>query len=496
MEKRNYRISKSQYLKGIQCPKALWLYRHRPDLAPEISESQQYLFDIGHEIGKLAQQYFRGGIEITAEHYEIDKSIKSTKSAIKQGQNILFEATACSKDGAYSRIDILKKVKGGDAWDLIEVKASTSVKDYHIDDITLQRYAFLNAGYRIRKSILMYVNNEYVRSGELDLKKMFKQEGCTKLVDKKIGQVKGNVKKLIETINKKNEPPMEIGDQCSSPFDCDYMGYCWDHVPDYSVYDIFKGNKLNDLLSENILSVSDIPDDFKVTDRQQIDIDSFKRNRIYKDKKRIKEFLSSLTYPLYYLDYETINHAIPLFDNTSPYQLIPFQFSLHIQKKKGGKLKHVEFLYTEQGDPRPELIKSLLENCGEKGSVVVYNKGFESRINSELGQAFPKFKNRLKQINQRMVDVMIPFKSRFLYHPKMEGSASLKDVLPAFVPGMSYDDLAISDGESASMLYLSCIKDMVSEEEKNKIYKDLRKYCKQDTFAEVKLLEVLYRNGL
>jgi len=490
-----YRISKSQYLKGIQCSKALWLYRHRPDLAPEISESQQFLFDIGNEIGKLAQQYFRSGIEIEAEYYEVDKSIKSTKKAIKQGDKILFEATACSKDGAYSRIDILKKVRGSDFRDLIEVKASTSAKDYHIDDIALQRYAFLNAGYRIRKSILMYVNNEYVRSGELDLKKLFKQEDCTKLVDKKIGQVKRNVKKLIETINNKNEPPMEIGGQCSSPFDCDYKGYCWDHVPDYSVYNIFKGNKLNDLLSENILNIPDIPGDFNVTDRQLIEVNSFKRNRIYKDKKRIKEFLSSLTYPLYYLDYETINPAIPLFDNTSPYQLIPFQFSLHIQKIKGGKLKHVEFLYTEQGDPRPELIKSLLENCGEKGSVVVYNKGFESRVNNELGQAFPKFKNRLKQINERMVDVMIPFKSRFLYHPKMKGSASLKDVLPAFVPKMSYDDLAISDGGSASILYFSCIKNLVSEADKNKIYNNLKDYCCQDTLAEVKLIEVLNKNS-
>ena len=248
-------------------------------------------------------------------------------------------------------------------------------------------------------------------------------------------------------------------------------------------------------MSENILNISDITNNFKATNRQQIEINSQNNKRIYKDKKKIKEFLNSLKYPLYYLDYETINPAIPLFDNTSPYQQIPFQFSLHIQKKKGGELKHVEFLHTGQDDPRPALINSLLKNCGNEGSVIVYNKAFESRINYMLGQDFPRFIGKLKEINNRMVDIMTPFKSRFLYHPKMEGSASLKNVLPAFVPQMSYDKLEIQDGGTASILYFSCIKNIVSEEDKNKIYKDLSDYCKQDTLAEVKLLEVLYRNG-
>lgn len=495
MAKKNYRISKSQYIKGAQCPKALWYYRHRPGLAPEVSESQQFIFDIGHEVGELAQKFFKSGIEITDEFYEIDKAIKSTKRAIKQGAKIIFEATASSRDGVYSRIDILKKVRGSDRWDMIEVKSSTGVKEYHIDDLAVQKYAFTKAGYKIRKSILMHLNKHYERFGELDLKELFNLEDCTRLVNNKMDEVKINIKDLIKLVNKRKEPIVDIGGHCTSPFPCEYMDHCWAHIPDYSVYDIFKGNKLNDLLAKNILNVSDIPDNFKATDRQQISINSYKNKRIYKDKKRIKEFLNSLKYPLYYLDYETINPGIPLFNETSPYRIIPFQFSLHIQKTKGGKLKHVEFLHTGEDDPRPELIKSLLINCGKKGSVVVYNKAFESRVNYLLGQDFPEFSGRLKEINKRMVDIMVPFKSRFLYHPKMEGSASLKNVLPAFVPRMSYDKLEIQDGGSASMLYLSCIKNMVSEEDKNKIYKGLRKYCKQDTLAEVKLLEILYKNG-
>ena len=495
MKTKKQTISKSQYLKGIQCPKALWYYRYRRDLAPEISESLQFIFDIGHEVGELAQKYFKGGIEIKEEYYEIDKAIKSTQKAVRQGAKIIFEATASSRDGVYSRIDILKKVRGSDRWDMIEVKSSTSVKEYHIDDMAVQKYAFTNAGYKIRKSILMHLNRHYERFGELDLKELFDLEDCTKVVNNKMDNVVENVKDLIKVVNKRKEPAVDIGAHCTSPFSCDYMAHCWAHIPDYSVYNIFSGKKLIGLLSENILNISDIPDNFKATDRQQIEINSQKNKRIYKDTKKIKEFLNSLKYPLYYLDYETINPAIPLFDNTSPYRQIPFQFSLHIQKKKGGKLKHIEFLHTGQDDPRPALINSLLKNCGEKGSVVVYNKGFESRINYMLGRDFSRFYGKLKEINNRMVDIMTPFKTRFLYHPKMEGSASLKNVLPAFVPRMGYDKLEIQDGGTASILYFSCIKNMVSEEDKIKIYKDLSDYCKQDTLAEVKLLEVLYRNG-
>ena len=490
-----HRISKSQYLKGVQCPKALWLYRHRPDLAPEISEGQQYIFNTGNEVGKLAQKYFKDGVEIEEEYYKIDQAIDSTKKAVSQGKDIIFEATAASGDGAFSRIDILEKVNGTDDWDLIEVKSSTEVKDYHIDDIALQRYAFSEAGYNIRKSILMHLNNNYVRSGELDTNKLFTLEDCTELIIDKMIEVKGQLRDLIAMLNLKNEPKMEIGDQCKDPFECDYIPYCWQHVPDYSVYNVFRGRKRDELLAQNIIEVSGVPDNFDLTERQFTDIRSYKTNEIYRNQTAIMEFLDQLIYPLYFLDYEAIWPAVPLFDKTSPYQQIPFQFSLHIQPQRGGELKHIEFLHTEKGDPRPDFIKSLIAKCGQNGSVVVYNQAYESRINNELGRDFQKYKSDLEKINDRMVDLLVPFRSRYLYHPEMKGSASLKSVLPAFVPDMTYDGLGIQDGEMASIRYLSCIKNLVSDTEKIKIFKDLIKYCSQDTLAEVKLLDVLYRNG-
>jgi len=324
-------ISKSQYLKGLQCPKALWLFRNRRDLAPAISEGLQFIFDMGHEVGELAQRYFGAGIEITEPYYKIKQAIQCTTKAAKRGADLIYEATACSESGAYSRIDNLKKVAGSNNWDLIEVKSSTEVKDYHIDDMALQRHAFTGGGYRIRKSILMHVNNNYVRSGTLDLQRLFTLEDCTGIVEDRLEEVGAKVAELINLINSRNEPEIEIGGHCSSPFECDYIPYCWDHVPDYSVYDIFSGRKLDALLQDNLLEVSEVPDNFDLTDRQAVEIRAYKSNQIHCDTAEIEAFLAQLKYPLYYLDYETISAAVPLFDNSSPYETIPFQFSLQQQ---------------------------------------------------------------------------------------------------------------------------------------------------------------------
>ena len=487
------RISKSQYIKGLQCPKALWLYRHRPELAPEVSDTTQYIFDSGHEVGELAQKYFAGGIEITDPYYETQNAIASTERAIKNGYDFIYEATAKSPDGAYSRIDILSRVPGTDQWDLIEVKQSTGIKDYYIDDMSLQKYAFVGAGYNIRKTILMHINNEYVKEGDLDLKQLFVLEDCTDIVSEKIIDVKSKLENLINVIISKEEPQVNIGDQCGYPFACDYMHYCWSHIPEYSVYNVLRGSKLESLLAEEIIEINDIPDDYNVTDREAIAINSYKKNTVHINKDGINQFLESLIYPLYYLDYETIFPVIPLFDNSRPYQQIPFQFSLRIQKKPGGELTHIEFLHRQPTDPREAFIKSLIKSCGDKGSVVVYNQGFESRINRELREAFPEYEDSLVDINNRMIDLLVPFRSRHLYHPKMKGSASIKSVLPAFVPELSYDELEIGDGGAASLVYLSCIKDSIPAAEKEKAYANLKVYCGRDTLAEVQLVDILYQ---
>ena len=404
-------ISKSQYLKGLQCPKALWLYRHRPDLKPEVSPALQHLFDSGHEVGLLAQKYFEGGVEIVEAYYKIAATIRTTEEVVAQNSPAIFEAAACSPDGAYSRIDILRRCRESGVWDLVEVKSTTSVKGYHIEDMALQRYVFTGAGYNIRKSILMRIDNQYVKSGPLDVQKLFHLEDCTADVEAQLAVVRVSLEPLKAVLASPDEPAVPIGEQCKAPFACDYIPYCWQHVPAYSVYNLFRGDKLAALLSKGILDVADIPEGFDVTQRQGIEIDTFKEHRVHVDCAAISKFLGRLIYPLYFLDYETINPAVPLYDGMRPYQKVPFQFSLHVQQENGGPVAHTGFLHTGLGDPRPHFVKELLGSCGGTGSVVVYNQTFEAGVNEILAETFPQHAAALHAINDRMADLLVPFLS-------------------------------------------------------------------------------------
>jgi hypothetical protein len=478
---------------GLQCAKALWLHRHRPDLAPSITEQKQWRFESGHEVGRLAQTCFDSGHLIDEPYFAVDQAIAATHRAMATGCQAIFEATSCSSDGACARIDILNKRAPDIGWDLIEVKQSTAVRDYHIEDITLQRYAFSEAGCVVRRSILMHLNRHYLRRGDIDVQRLFLQEDCTDRVLPRMTMVPGHLSNLLQAANQPDEPLLPIGRHCKSPFECDYIDYCWQHVPVYSVFNVFNGSKLDGLLAMNILDVRDLPAMLPLTDRQRIDINVHESGRMHVDRDAIAGFLGTLTYPLYYLDYETVFPAIPLFNESSPYQQIPFQFSLHIQKAPGGSVEHIEFLHTDLSDPRPDFVGALIDGCAGRGSVIVYNRAFESRINRELAALFAPHAAVLEDINSRMVDLLTPFRARYLYHPAMMGSASIKKVLPAFVPEVGYDNLAIGDGATASRIYLKCLKGMVEEPERQMIYIDLKRYCAMDTWAEVRLIEALYQ---
>ncbi len=492
-EKRQVRISKSQYIKGLQCPKALWLYRHRPDLAAPVTDAKHRLFDSGHAVERMAWECFPAGMEITDPYYEIDKAIASTLAMIDQGATTIYEATACSASGAYCRIDILHKKQKAEKWDLIEIKQSTGVKDYHVDDMSFQRHVFESAGFPIGDSFLMHLNNAYVRRGPLEYDKLFTLENCNAPVAARLPEIPLQLAALKKMIRTSKEPCRAIGPHCSSPFECEFSNYCWQDIPATAVHRFFTGRQLEALLEREIHDIFDVPPDYAGPKRQQILLDAHKNGKSHIDPSGINVFLKTLQYPLYFLDYETIFPAVPLFDESSPYQQIPFQFSLHIQKTPGGSVKHIEYLHTEPTDPRTGFAAALVDACGETGSVIVYNQGFESRINRELGALLPEYKTALDQINARMVDLLAPFRSRIVYHPAMNGSASLKAVLPALVPELDYDGLAIADGTTASNMYLHCISGKCTEPEKKQIFTDLRKYCTMDTWAEVKLIEFLYR---
>ncbi len=486
-----HKISKSQYLKGLQCTKSLWLYRHRKDLAPEITPDKQALFDTGSAIGELAKQYFSKGVEVTNDYWDVQGAVEATKSYIKRGEASIFEATALHPiDGGYSRIDILKHVEGSDEWDLIEVKGSTSVKDYHYDDMAFQYHVFHAAGYKIRSCQMMLLDNTYIRNGEIDPKAIFKFEDITPHVLTKQAETEAVSGQLGYVLERKEEPKVSIGARCFTPFECDYRHYCWAHVPDYSVYDVFQKPKAEEIAKLYGLSLEKLPRDIWPSGNKALDLESYLNGQELVDAENIRAFLSQLQYPLYFLDYETLMPAIPLFDGTRPFQQIPFQYSVHIQQAPSSPLSHKEFLHQDQSDPRKAFVEKLVQDCGEEGTIIVYNQAFEIARNNELAADFPEYAESIKAINDRVIDLLVPFRNRWLYHPDQKGSASIKAVLPAFTD-LSYDDLEISHGGEAMRQYGAFRSGSLDASFLAALWQDLSVYCEQDTYAMYELLKIL-----
>lgn len=489
-------ISKSQYIKGKQCPKALWFSLYRKDLAPPVDAAKQALFDSGNEVGDWAKKCFPAGVEVTEPYFKAREGADATAALISAGHEVIFEATAIHAiDGTYSLIDILRKVSGADAWDMIEVKGSTGVKDYHSDDMSFQYRVFTGAGYRINRCFMMLIDNEYVRRGGIDPQRLFKMEEITADVLGQQPDIEAAVLTMKSVCESKDEPQASIGARCFKPFDCDYMKHCWNGVPDYSIYNVFTGKKADEIVeSLGSYEVKSLTAELMPAGAKAKYVRSYISGEVYSEPANIRGFLQGLQYPLYYLDYETIAAAIPLFEGTRPFQAIPFQFSLHVEHSPGAELQHHMFLHKEATDPRKAFIEDLISRCGSKGSVVVYNQAFEKGINTSLQRDFPNHAAAIEEINARMVDLLVPFKSRWLYHPAQNGSASIKNVLPAFTP-LKYDGLGITNGQDASQKYLDFMHSKLSPVETEKLMADLEAYCGLDTLAMKALVNVLYENA-
>jgi hypothetical protein len=270
------------------------------------------------------------------------------------------------------------------------------------------------------------------------------------------------------------------------------MGYCWQHVPENSVFDIggLKRDKKFDLYTNGIVRMTDVPDEYGLSDRQRLQIEALRSGRSVIDRKAIRNFLKTLSYPRYFFDMETVNPAIPLFNKSRPYQAIPFQFSIHYKKSKRSALTHYEFLAETGKDPRPEFIERFLEYTDAPGDIIVYNKSFEGGRLNELARDYPKYASDIRNRIDRIRDLMDPFRAKAYYTPGMRGSHSIKYVMPELVPDLSYDGLEIGDGGTAMNAY----ERLISETDPVIIAqtrKALLEYCKLDTLAMVRIVEVL-----
>ncbi|MCX6558390.1 MAG: DUF2779 domain-containing protein, partial [Candidatus Aminicenantes bacterium] len=368
-------ISKSKYLSGLQCHKLLWYHYNRPDEIPTPDEGTKAIFDAGHEVGKLAQSLFLGGIAIKWDR-DAEKMIEPTKKLLVERKPI-FEA-AVKYGNAYSIADILAPVDNN-SWDLIEVKSSTSLKDINLPDVAIQSYVCQNSGIKLNKLFLMHINNQYVRHGDIEPEKLFTKEDITAQTQELLLQVEPNLEKMVKIIQSAECPAIKIGPHCSNPYECPLTEMCWSFLPEKNIFSLYRGKTLGfELLQQKVQKLADIPPGTILSSSQSIQVKCAKTNKPHIDKKGIANFLSTLQYPLYFLDFETVAPAIPFYNGTRPYQNIPFQFSLHILEKEGAKQEHHSFLAEGKADPRLEILIELKSLLGNGGSIIAYNAGFET----------------------------------------------------------------------------------------------------------------------
>lgn len=486
-------LSKSLYTKGIQCPKALWLKKYKPSVLTPPDEQAQAIFETGNIVGELACQLFPDGREVLyTKNY--DEMVATTKEWMEEGVSNIYEATF-NYEGILIMVDIL--TVDSDGVSIYEVKSSTEVKDIYLHDVSIQYYVLQNLGYKIKSASVVHINNEYVRGESLELDQLFKIVDVTSEVQGLQSNIPSILKEFETYLEDKvNEPDIDIGKHCNKPYECDAKNYCWKvqrQIPEYSIFNIFNlgSKKQVELYNQGIIDIQDIPVDFDMTVNQAQAVENYKSKASYIDKENIKAFLENLTYPIYHLDFETYQQAIPQYKGIKPFEQIPFQYSLHIEYEDG-TLEHKEYLSQDSIDSRYELAQKLCEDIPSDVTLLAYNMSFEKGVIKRLANLFPDLSIHLLAINENMQDLMLPFQKKWYVTPSMQGSYSIKYVLPALVPEFekAYKELeGVQNGSQAMNAFANLSK--LREGDKEKMRTSLLEYCKLDTLAMVKILDKL-----
>ena len=491
-------LSKSRFVSGVQCSKKLFLELNRKDLKPAITASQQAIFDQGHVIGKMAQERYPNGVDLTSQtHYDYADAIDNTIVEMQKKTSTLYEP-AFYYDEVLSVLDILEHDANGEIH-TIEVKSSSKIEDYYITDAALQYWVMANAGHAPKRFSLLHINSSYVKRGAINLIDFFTLTDITDLVIQKQAWVTEHIEELKSMIRIAGEPIQAIGKHCNNPFQCDFKKYCWGNLLDKDkVFNLSYGkDKIWKLYNDGIFNLADIPDNFELSHRQSCQVNGQRTGVTHIDSLRIHQFLNKAVYPLHFFDFETVNSTVPVLDRTSPFEQVGFQYSLHIVSNINEEPQHKEFLAQAEDftnpqaiNPRQAMINQMKLDFGTTGSIVSYYATFEKGVIERLAEDFPEEELFLKDLNNRMVDLLDVFKNAWYYVPQMGKSASIKDVLPALVPTLSYSSLPINNGDLANKTYMSMI-DGSFKGNVNETRNNLLAYCKLDTLAMVEIWKVL-----
>lgn len=475
-------LTKTDFTNYLECPMYLWLSKNRPELLPEDDAEKQRILAAGREVDEFAKKLFLQGVSVEGFG---QAGWENTQAAILGGAKVLFQPTAVDEDLA-ARADMLVAGSELDTFDIHEVKMATKVKPEYVYDLGFQKICFENAGIKIGRLKLVHINGNYVRHGDVDPNELFQIEDITDEVNEKLPEIKDEIERALKIIDIEEAPSSGLINSCNNPKYCDYI----EHYSKISE-DIFP-------LAENIR----LPHLLHMLERELLDHTKISPVLLEKigfdppveftniNAEGIKHELAKLEYPLYFFDYETFSGAIPPFDGTKPYQQIPFQYSVHVQEEPGAELKHLEFLSDTFENPTPDLLEHLAKDIGPRGSVIVWFAPFETGRNKEMAAAYPECADMLNSINTRMFDLMLLFKFKNQLYTKSEFKklASLKVILPILVPELSYKDLIIQEGGTASASWPIMTSPQTPLGEREKLRHDMIEYCKRDTYAMVAIL--------
>ncbi len=483
-------LSKSTFIRGLQCEKSLYLYTYYKDLRDPISENQQALFNRGHKVGELAWTLFPDGIDARpANKFNTTQAIRKTENLIKKGTPTLFEPTFRANQ-VLVMVDILHQQNG--KWYAYEVKSSTKVNQNQIRDASLQYYVLKLAGIEPSDFFIIYINKQYRRKDALNLREFFTKESVLNKALENQPFVEKNIHKAKSVIAKDTVPGISIGEHCTTPYPCDFIGYCWTNVPSNSVFELGSLDKQTKfkLFNEGYQTIASIPNSEHYHKDVRIQIETHKHQEPYYHTQNLREFLENIHYPVCFLDFEAIMPAVPLFENTKPYEKIPFQYSMHCKKEQNSTTSHFEFIAEPGSDPRPTFLKQLLTDTQGVGSIVVFENNLEKNILNKFKALYPEKGKQIDNRLNRMVDLRNPFKRMDYYHPEMNGNFDLKAIYKALTGLTGEEAEEIEHGGIASVIY----EHLLTETEPVKIAEQkeqLLAYCKSDTYALVKILESL-----
>ncbi|MBE0567920.1 MAG: DUF2779 domain-containing protein [Krumholzibacteria bacterium] len=478
-------LTKSRYLDGLQCPKLMWTKLNARERVPAGDAWHHQLASAGRQLEDLAMQLWQGGVEVPPFRDGAERVAATGKLLSKRVP--VFGATF-QVEGRHCRVDVLEPAPGG-RWDLIEVKAGARIRNVTVQDLAFQRDVLLAAGVELDRLWVLHVDTGYVRGEQLELPELFRRVDVTERVLKVGPYVEKTVASLRE-VAAGPDPDVPIGPHCNDPHACRLIPVCWAGLPDDNVTQLHRsGRSAFGLLDQGIFRIRDIPD-ARLSVNQRIQKTAVVTGEVQVDRAAVRRWLDDLRWPLWFLDFETMAPAVPPRPGLRPYQQVPFQYSLHVQDEPDGPLRHHEFLHIDAGDPRPCLVRALLDNLGPGGSVVTWNREYERMVLHDLAGFVPRRAGQLTAMAARLVDLADPWHTFAVHHPGQKGSTSLKAVLPT-VTDLDYADLGIGSGAEATHAYEAAMASAESPAVREVVFRNLRRYCARDTLAMHELLRWL-----